>query len=34
MTGIGAVLDQRAIRVTESAVDRLVAVHRCADVLE
>jgi PTS system mannitol-specific IIA component len=34
MTEIGAVLDPRAIRVTESAVDRLVAVHRCADVLE
>lgn len=34
MTGIGAVLVPRAIRTAESAVDRLVAVHRCADVLE
>jgi mannitol PTS system EIIA component len=34
MSGVGAVLDPRAIRTAESAVDRLVAVHRCADVLE
>jgi PTS system mannitol-specific IIA component len=34
MRPIGAVLEPHAVRLTESAVDRLVAVHRCADVLE
>jgi PTS system mannitol-specific IIA component len=34
MRSIGAVLAPAGVRMTESAVDRLVAVHRCADVLE
>ena len=34
MSVVGAVLSRRGVRVAESAVDRLIAVHRCADVLE
>ncbi|MDT5040172.1 MAG: mannitol system component [Actinoplanes sp.] len=30
----GSVLESRAVRVAESAPDRVAAIHRCADVLE